>query len=351
MTQIRLNLKRMKVSLAFAVIALSAVSILILGLINRFSIFQYQQSEASRVADMATLTYQANIETYIFTLYGVRGFLNSSFQPTRADFNQFVTSLAIPRRLPGATAVGFAKLIKDYEKNAFISEVRNDTTLDRAGYPEFSIRPTVQNPEYLVITYVEPSNLTTSKEAMGFDMLSDQRRVLAYQTARDTNRAIFTSTVIDSATGQDSFVLMLPVYDQSLRVVSVEERRQAVTGVVAMSLKRANLFNSSFDVFLEKNPTLRIRVYEGEERNEDALLYDSDQDKQVLGAECCQAMATEVRNFERAGIIWTIEYTLPQQRTALIIPYPVMALPLLAIILFSCFGFVVSIRTLRPISI
>lgn len=343
--------KELRLPFIFILIAICTCLLLFSGIINRVSIFSYQQHELSRTADVATLTFDNNIESYIYTLYGIRGLVNTNNVVSRKEFNTFVSSLALPRRLPGATAIGYARLISSKEKVAFEAEVLNDTSIELAGYPNFSIHPTQQKEVYLPLIYVEPSNLTSSREALGFDMLSDQERQSTYEKARDSNRAMMSSKVIAAATKLDSFILMLPVYDVNLPITSVEDRQTAITGMVTMALRRVNLFNAAFAVFLEKNPALEIRVYEGSVIDEQYLVYDSNQDKKVLGVTSNLGHETEVRTIDKAGKTWTIEYRIPRHTSLMTIPFPLMAIPLFAILIGTVVGLIVSLRSVKTISI
>jgi len=341
----------MKLRSYLIIISICATLILFFGLFNRLSIFKYQNNELQRISDIATLTFENNIETYIYTLYGARGLMNNKNTVSRLEFNHFVSSLDLAQRLPGVNSVGYAKLVTNDSKATYLAEVKNDTSLDQKGYPEFSIRPDIKKSEYLVSTYLESSSFSDSRVGLGFDLLSEEERKSAYEFARDNNRATMTHTVTSAASGESIFILMLPIFEQGKPVISVEDRQASVTGIVALGLKRAKLFNASFQTFLENESTLQIKIYDGTEINESQLVYNSNQDRQVLGLISDTLSLKVVKTVKKANKTWTIEFSQPQRPTVFLIPYFVMALPLFVILGLSVFGLIRIRSTVRTSSI
>ena len=99
---------------------------------------------------------ESRIRSYADVLIGVRGLFAASNSVSRTDFRDYVDSLDLNHRYPGIAAVLYAQRISARQKQAFEAAVRNDTSVDPRGYPDFAIKPPGDRPEYVVVQYIEP---------------------------------------------------------------------------------------------------------------------------------------------------------------------------------------------------
>ena len=174
---------------------------------------------------------QARVQNYYSVLNGLRGLFQASPELDRAAFHRYVASLTAAAS--EARAISFVRRVTRESRVAFEQQVRRDTSVDPAGYPNFSIRPPGERDEYAVITYVDPLGNTSG---LGLDIAADPVRAGSVARARDsgtmtaTPRTILASVPIES---EAAISLRLGVYRGS--PITVEERRRAFVGFVAMT--------------------------------------------------------------------------------------------------------------------
>ncbi len=135
------------------------------------------------------------------------------------------------------------------------------------GFPDFYIfekdsygnnRPVGVRPEYFSVTYIEP--FSANQKALGFDDASEQTRLDAVISARDSGKPAVTGPIylVQDSRPVIGILLMMPVYQDGAAVSSVEERRASLRGLavgvfrVDDLLKRAlgNINPHDIDLFL-----------------------------------------------------------------------------------------------------
>src|SRR5690606_32246023 len=104
----------------------------------------------------ASLAVQSRVRSYVEVLQGLRALFSTKNDLSRAEFHTYVEQLQPAHHFPGIRSLNFARHVPLAEREAFISEVRNDTSLDPHGYPDFDIKPAGARAEYHVLTYLEP---------------------------------------------------------------------------------------------------------------------------------------------------------------------------------------------------
>ncbi len=162
-------------------------------------------------------------------LYAIESLLEARKEVTRQEFRDFVTNTASrhreiqglawdPRVLAGARTEWEARARQDGFGGFQIVEQAQSGRLIPAG----------QRPEYFPVFFME--NLRDNTPALGFDVLSEERRRIALERARDTGLATATSPIrlVQERESQLGFLVLLPIYDRP--VSSVEERRANLRG-------------------------------------------------------------------------------------------------------------------------
>lgn len=324
-------------------LVISVVAFMSIGytLIGEHEHTKYSQFSLEMLADQATQAFDANMAHYSHILYGTRGLLYSSQNVTRQEFNVFTQSLDLPRTAPGVSGIFYFKLISNADKAAFITQQQRSNDLEQVDLSRFQIWPATTKEQYLVNTYGEPSNLSNIRDTLGFDFTSDPVRQAAFEQATQDNQATMTKPVMAAVNKAQIFVLILPVFDQSLSIVTPSERLQAVVGSVALGFRSEQLFNRAFEVFYKQHPDLQIKVYDGETTAEDHLVYDSNLSKEVLGADTFSKTQTKTRVIEAGNRTWTLSFTEPSVRitswvTSLIMIVTNAAIGTVSFLLFWC---------------
>ncbi|WP_290872382.1 EAL domain-containing protein [Aquabacterium sp.] len=141
-------------------------------------------------------------------------------------------------------SVLWAPLVRHGERAAFEARVRADTSLTPEGYPVFAIHPAgPARDAYLPITYQAP--MDGNLQAFGLDILADPVRGASVQAARDEGaaRASPPFRLLLQGSPTLGLAVRLPLYERSMPLRDVAERRQAFRGVVSGVLRADALFN------------------------------------------------------------------------------------------------------------
>lgn len=243
--------------------------------------FERQASDAKAVVE-------GRIRSYANVLYGLKALFATHDRVSRVQFNRFVTALDLKNRYPGFDVVNFAAHVLGHDAERFVESVRHDTSLVPGGYPEFTIRPPGQRPEYFVLAYLEP--LEGYEFAFGRDLganpqVPDPAALAAVmRMSRDTGKLTASGLPIKIRTGKEyvGLAMRLPVYRLGMPLETVEQRRAAYIGSVGAGFNIEELMRG---VFAEQAlREIRFALYDvgaagtrGTVRSERRLLFDSDQ--------------------------------------------------------------------------
>ena len=199
------------------------------------------------------LTYGAQhslatrVKSYSDLLRGLEALFRTSEHLTRRQFHDYVAGLDIARQFPAIESVNYAVAVSPAQRAAYIDGVRRDTGLSPRGYPDFTIRPSGERPEYTVLTYLEPDSLL--RERMGVDIGANPLVARALAQARDSGEVSASGQVI-MIKGPPAHVglgMRLPVYRNGMPQGSVAERRAAYQGSVGIGFGVAQLVHSALE--------------------------------------------------------------------------------------------------------
>ena len=176
-------------------------------------------------------------------LRGVQGLFVASNDVSRLDFHQYARALEIEEGTLGLQAVQFARLVPHAQRAAFEARVRADTTLERGGYPQFSIQPEGTRTFYVVTEYNEP--MRGNESAFGFDTAFGAVRMTVLAAARDSGEISASAPFKLVQGSQVGVVLRAPIYRNGAPVYSVQQRRDAYLGQVSVVFIVDNLLGAA----------------------------------------------------------------------------------------------------------
>ncbi|HEY9747498.1 MAG TPA: CHASE domain-containing protein [Allocoleopsis sp.] len=251
------------------------VLVLGLGLTSAAGYYTAQKNqEAARKAfEMQTREAKSLIaerfQVYIEALYAGQGLFAASKNVSRSDWRAFAETFDVQKRYPGINGIGFIRYVPGQQKASYEQQVRQDTSRDRTGYPNFTIKPPGTRPDYFVIEYIEP--LQPNFPAFGLDVKAEARRRAAAERARDTGEAAATAriTLVQDKHKQPGLLILLPIYQPGMPIHSVAARRRAFVGFVYAPVRIGDLIQEA--LASELHWQLDLEVYERQE-----LLYDRD---------------------------------------------------------------------------
>ena len=216
-----------------------------------------------------TQQVEQRMRAYRQVLRGARALFDASDDVTLEDWKIYVGALSLQEDFPGIQGVGFSAHVRAADLDSHIASMRA-----RDG-GEYRIHPPGERPEYSSIVYLEPQDWRNQR-AFAFDMLSEPVRREAMQRARVTGEAALTGKVrlIQEADRdiQTGVLLYLPAYRRGMPTGTAAERAAALSGWVFSPFRMLDLMAGTLGGM---QPSLRLRIYDGDTAAPEALLFDS----------------------------------------------------------------------------
>lgn len=259
--------------------------------------FDYRTVEISSAVIKRMLNYEQ-------VLRGGRGLFAASERVSRAEWHAYVSSQLIQVRYPGIQGIGFAIHIASDDKAAHERSIREE------GFQDYTIHPPGIRDEYTPIIYLEPFDWR-NKRAFGYDMFSEPTRRTAMEQARDTGETVISGKVTlvqEAGTEKQAGMLMyLPVYKNGAPLETIEMRRVALTGYVYSPFRMNDLMRGILQKNNNEESDLDIEVFDGNDTNVDALLYDDD--RMLRAGYDTTSRHVKTVTVDLHGRLWTLYFT------------------------------------------
>src|SRR5713226_6438513 len=339
--------QRGKTLFPFLVLGIGVALSLLLHFVIRDNVKGEAQLRFERQASDAQHVIEARIKSYADVLHGLGALFNTSNSIPRAEFRRYVAALDLPYRYPGFQGLNYAEYVPHKARARFEARVRSDTSLDPKGYPNFTIKPAGDRPEYFVLNYLEP--LAGNELAFGLDIASNPPVAAALAAARDSGQLTSSGRLRDAGLSRSAFLAMrLPVYRSGMPLDTVEERRAAYAGSVGAGFRMRELIQGALDK--SKLESLQFRLYDAglikdktpsAAIREDRLLFDSDEllDAPLKAAKAGGPDALFATNLpmEVGGRIWEVRFSAKKEgiidRTDALLPWLTLAAGLVSSLL------------------
>lgn len=165
---------------------------------------------------------QEDIHENLSQLSAIQGLFNAREEVTREEFDVFV-SLFFERE-KGTQALEWIPRVPRHEREAFIQGIR------REGYKEFTIHPATERADSFPVTYVFP--FEPNLPAFGFDLASNESRLMALQQSRDSGKLLATApiTLVQEMEEQAGFLVFAPIYSTGDVPSTLQERHDTLIG-------------------------------------------------------------------------------------------------------------------------
>jgi signal transduction histidine kinase len=240
---------------------------------------------------------------YVALLKAGRGFIQSSNDLDRQKFKNFVESLELEKNYYGAQGIGYSKTVRGSEREQFVALVK------ARGFSNFKIFPESERSVYQPIVYIEPFN-ERNRQALGFDMSSDENRSTAMERARDRAMASATGKIVllqeTNEDRQFGFLIYLPIYQNSEEPPTIEERQNTLQGYIYSPFRAKNFLK---DVQDNAGTTdIIIKIYDGDPAAENLLAQTDNPGRQFVPGQISADYSTQ-NEIEVGGRKWTIEYS------------------------------------------
>jgi signal transduction histidine kinase/sensor domain CHASE-containing protein len=259
---------------------------LLLTLLAFYYVRQNVEAEARTRFDETTRATRAaiyrRVNAYLAAMFGARGLLRVSGSIDREEWDVYVRSIEVGRRLrkaqslEGLQSLGFATYLRPGEREAY-SRVANEEGV-RDVWPE----PDGESSAYFPLKFVGPS-YEANRKMINYDAYSDPTHRSVMDRARDTGESqatgmVYVLTNAPSHSKADlalrkGFVVYLPVYQEGEPKGTVADRRRALRGFIVGTFKAEELFAHTFGRTF--HPAIDFEVYDGENVASSSLLYDN----------------------------------------------------------------------------
>ncbi|MES2316350.1 MAG: CHASE domain-containing protein [Pseudomonadota bacterium] len=198
------------------------------------------------------------LQIYFDMLLSIKGTFAINDAVNREQFGRFVRELNLHQRYPGFQAIQFVRHVKDSELAQFSAWVRADNSIVPGGYPGFLVHPPAQREDHYIIEFNEP--MKGNENAFGLDLSALPPHRAALEQGRDSGKIVATERIIlvQDVTGQPGFVARAPVYRVNVPLTTVEERRAALIGWVAIVFRVKNLMHEVIDPTLMNQLAFRV---------------------------------------------------------------------------------------------
>ncbi len=249
----------------------------------------------------ATDQVRRRMVNYDQMLQGLRGLFNASQDVDRNEFHEYCAALNLGERFKGVQGLSYLPLLPNSEKDAHITTVR------RAGFAEYTIKPEGQRERYTPVLYIEPFS-GRNLRAFGFDVSSEPVRRAALDQARDTDSAVITGNldlIQDSDLPKSAgFLMVLPLYLNGLHHDTLQQRRSNIYGWLSAVFRVEVLMAG---VLGNQDQEIDIEIFDGAILSKPFLLYD--QDKIYRAGHLTNQLFQHIQQLKIAGRIWTIRFS------------------------------------------
>lgn len=244
----------------------------------------------SSASDAIAGAVENQIQTQLTLLRGTAGFFNASEEVTAEEFEAYISRLDLEQNYPGVLGIGFAVTNPD---RVALEEVA--LRLDPSRQVDVEAWPAGERGVYSTILFLEPRN-AMNREAIGFDMMSEETRRTAMQAAARSERT--------TVSGKVQLVQEIePEKQPGFLVYSALYRNTGDAGPpdhygwVYSPLRAYDLFGSIFPY--DESADISINIYDGPPAA-DNLLYRSAPVPET-------ARYTTVRTIDAGGREWHVE--------------------------------------------
>jgi PAS domain S-box-containing protein len=221
---------------------------------------------------------------------------------TRKEWQTYAASLQLGTTNPGILGFGYSAWLPADKAPALIRAIQTE------GFPDFSIHPPGNRPQYTAIIWLEPFN-KMNQRAFGYDMYSEPVRRAAMEHARDTGKTSLTNKVVllqeMEAIPQNGVLMYIPTYRAPLPTDTVHQRRTALRGFVYSPIRMNDLIFAA----LKKLPAgIDFSIHAGSKISPDNLLFSSIQAEHRPSTANHDAQYTVSKSLDIYGTTWLFSF-------------------------------------------
>lgn len=263
------------------------------------SLIEQEEQQLDLVSTRIRILLSEQLEIYEELLKVARSLFAASDSVDRDEWAAFFRSQDLAT-VGDIKAIEYVTKVNAEDLDEFIEQVRNDTSIDPAGYPDFDVNPKEGLEILYVVNYIEP--FEGNEGVFGFNTGGETTRLQTLETARDTNSIVATKSVnlVQGPDQKNAYIIYIPIYENNQPIETVFERRQNFKGLAVLVVLAENMFLNLEDN-LTDIPNVGYKVLE-EENDLTKLVYQRN-----IKTEGNGRILTKDIEVEFAGQIFTVE--------------------------------------------
>lgn len=205
------------------------------------------KTEFTQRANQLSFVLESSINNNLNILRSFRSFYSASSLVERREFQIF--SEEHLKNFKGVQAVQWVPIILDVNRDAYEKSVRQE------GFPNFQITERDANnkmvragirAEYAPVAFNEPYK--GNEIVSGFDNFSNALQQETIDRARDINDISASKPIklLQETGTQKGFVAYIPIYHANQPVDTLQERRNAIKGYIAIVFRAGDMIKTAF---------------------------------------------------------------------------------------------------------
>lgn len=228
--------------------------------------YSIAHSEFEFMTVESEMALSKRLDFYANALRGAKGLFLSSTNISREDWRNYVEAINISSNYPGMNGIGLIYDVAAKEMPAFLNKRQEFKT------EQFVIHPKTSGLPFYIITYIEP--LQNNLAAVGLNIAFEENRRDAAERARTTGKPALSRniTLVQDEQKTPGFLLLDPIYNQSMPLNTANEKKAAFLGWVYAPLLARNILSN---LTQSQGQKFNLSVYEIEKTGAKRLIYSS----------------------------------------------------------------------------
>ncbi|RYF28654.1 MAG: EAL domain-containing protein [Comamonadaceae bacterium] len=192
----------------------------LVGAVASFALWQQQSASVEAMAGVRftqeARSFSEALELRLGSHFELLNGLRSLFviQPglSRRDFERVASDLDLTRYRGSVRNVAFTRYVPAADKATFEAQARANASADGTLYPDFSIHPPGDRPEYFVVDYLWPR--MGNAGVLGLDIVSQPANLEALLRSRETGRIVASSPfdLVQEQVFRTGVIIRVPVF-------------------------------------------------------------------------------------------------------------------------------------------
>jgi PAS domain S-box-containing protein len=189
-------------------------------------------------------------------------------------WQRFTNEIKVANNLPGLFAFAYAPVIRRDQADALVARIKRETK-----NPDFVITPPIDSDIAAPVIFIAPDG-EIQHRALGFNLLSESTRREVIEAAVISQDVALSGPVVlvfDKETRRPGFLLTQAIFHPGQPIATIDERRQALAGVVMIGYRADEFIDALKSGFSNR---FALQVFDDGNANRSAdrppvLIFDS----------------------------------------------------------------------------